>query len=178
MCLQYHLQGKWYHLLNDLQFYIIMFKRMADEYVFLFCFWLFVENKKNRKFCVSYQPAVFSEFAVARRSLLWSAVCFLSSYLHSCSPPIIHGNLTCDTIFIQHNGLVKIGSGKKHRSDIHKIIFKVTAVFWCHCYDLIFVLSLCDSQPSVVDCYVSFRIQYFNWSSALLLSFCFQYICS
>uniref|UniRef100_A0A1B6CMT4 Protein kinase domain-containing protein n=1 Tax=Clastoptera arizonana TaxID=38151 RepID=A0A1B6CMT4_9HEMI len=33
-----------------------------------------------------------------------------SSYLHSCCPPIIHGNLTCDTIFIQHNGLVKIGS--------------------------------------------------------------------
>lgn len=32
------------------------------------------------------------------------------SYLHSCSPPIIHGNLTCDTIFIQHTGLVKIGS--------------------------------------------------------------------
>ncbi|XP_014780136.1 nuclear receptor-binding protein isoform X11 [Octopus bimaculoides] len=32
------------------------------------------------------------------------------SYLHSCDPPIIHGNLTCDTIFIQHNGLVKIGS--------------------------------------------------------------------
>eukprot|EP00090_Calanus_glacialis_P041282 TRINITY_DN7266_c0_g1_i1.p1 TRINITY_DN7266_c0_g1~~TRINITY_DN7266_c0_g1_i1.p1 ORF type:complete len:548 (-),score=201.84 TRINITY_DN7266_c0_g1_i1:125-1768(-) len=32
------------------------------------------------------------------------------SYLHSLSPPIIHGNLTCDTIFIQHNGLVKIGS--------------------------------------------------------------------
>uniref|UniRef100_A0A8D3C381 Nuclear receptor binding protein 2 n=1 Tax=Scophthalmus maximus TaxID=52904 RepID=A0A8D3C381_SCOMX len=33
------------------------------------------------------------------------------SYLHSCDPPIIHGNLTCDTIFIQHNGLIKIGSG-------------------------------------------------------------------
>jgi len=32
------------------------------------------------------------------------------SYLHSCTPAIIHGNLTCDTIFIQHNGLVKIGS--------------------------------------------------------------------
>lgn len=32
------------------------------------------------------------------------------SYLHSCSPPVTHGNLTCDTIFIQHNGLVKIGS--------------------------------------------------------------------
>ncbi|XP_072379312.1 nuclear receptor-binding protein homolog isoform X2 [Diabrotica undecimpunctata] len=32
------------------------------------------------------------------------------SYLHSCCPPIVHGNLTCDTIFIQHNGLVKIGS--------------------------------------------------------------------
>lgn len=36
-----------------------------------------------------------------------------SSYLHSCDPPIIHGNLTCDTIFIQHNGLIKIGSGKE-----------------------------------------------------------------
>ncbi|KOB69134.1 Uncharacterized protein OBRU01_17279 [Operophtera brumata] len=31
-------------------------------------------------------------------------------YLHGCVPPIVHGNLTCDTIFIQHNGLVKIGS--------------------------------------------------------------------
>lgn len=31
-------------------------------------------------------------------------------YLHSSDPPIIHANLTCDTIFIQHNGLVKIGS--------------------------------------------------------------------
>lgn len=32
------------------------------------------------------------------------------NYLHSSTPPIIHGNLTCDTIFIQHNGLVKIGT--------------------------------------------------------------------
>ncbi|KAG8227296.1 hypothetical protein J437_LFUL004845, partial [Ladona fulva] len=32
------------------------------------------------------------------------------SYLHSCQPAIVHANLTCDTIFIQHNGLVKIGS--------------------------------------------------------------------
>jgi len=33
------------------------------------------------------------------------------NYLHvTCDPPILHGNLTCDTIFIQHNGLVKIGS--------------------------------------------------------------------
>ncbi|KAK5873784.1 hypothetical protein PBY51_018793 [Eleginops maclovinus] len=32
------------------------------------------------------------------------------SYLHSCDPPILHGNLTCDTVFIQHNGLIKIGS--------------------------------------------------------------------
>ena len=32
------------------------------------------------------------------------------NYSLSCDPPIIHGNLTCDTIFIQHNGLVKIGS--------------------------------------------------------------------
>ncbi|XP_022102298.1 nuclear receptor-binding protein-like [Acanthaster planci] len=32
------------------------------------------------------------------------------SYLHTRDPPIIHGNLTTDTIFIQHNGLIKIGS--------------------------------------------------------------------
>ncbi|XP_045311569.1 nuclear receptor-binding protein 2 isoform X5 [Leopardus geoffroyi] len=32
------------------------------------------------------------------------------SFLHACHPPIIHGNLTSDTIFIQHNGLIKIGS--------------------------------------------------------------------
>lgn len=32
------------------------------------------------------------------------------SFLHACNPPIIHGNLTSDTIFIQHNGLIKIGS--------------------------------------------------------------------
>uniref|UniRef100_A0A7M4F6Z6 Nuclear receptor binding protein 2 n=1 Tax=Crocodylus porosus TaxID=8502 RepID=A0A7M4F6Z6_CROPO len=32
------------------------------------------------------------------------------SFLHACDPPIIHGNLTSDTIFIQHNGLIKIGS--------------------------------------------------------------------
>lgn len=35
---------------------------------------------------------------------------FSYSYLHSCSPPIILGNLTCDTIFIHNNGLIKIGS--------------------------------------------------------------------
>ncbi|EEC18272.1 nuclear receptor-binding protein, putative [Ixodes scapularis] len=39
-------------------------------------------------------------------------------YLHSCSPPILHGNMTCDTIFIQHNGLIKIGSG----SSLHRLI--------------------------------------------------------
>lgn len=37
------------------------------------------------------------------------------SFLHACSPPIIHGNLTSDTIFIQHNGLIKIGSGARGR---------------------------------------------------------------
>lgn len=31
------------------------------------------------------------------------------NYLHSCVPPITHGNLTCDTVFIQQNGLIKIG---------------------------------------------------------------------
>uniref|UniRef100_A0A914VYF5 Protein kinase domain-containing protein n=1 Tax=Plectus sambesii TaxID=2011161 RepID=A0A914VYF5_9BILA len=31
------------------------------------------------------------------------------NYLHSCDPPIVHGNLSCTTIFIQTNGLIKIG---------------------------------------------------------------------
>uniref|UniRef100_A0A673BGT2 Nuclear receptor-binding protein homolog n=1 Tax=Sphaeramia orbicularis TaxID=375764 RepID=A0A673BGT2_9TELE len=46
------------------------------------------------------------------------------SYLHSCEPPIIHGNLTCDTIFIQHNGLIKIGSGR-----IHMTVFSLLHFF-------------------------------------------------
>lgn len=61
--------------------------------------------------CLYRHQQFTARSAGVRSSVLWSAVCFLSSYLHSCSPPIIHGNLTCDTIFIQHNGLVKIGSG-------------------------------------------------------------------
>ena len=40
-------------------------------------------------------------------ALLWVAAGGLTL---SGQEPIIHGNLTCDTIFIQHNGLVKIGS--------------------------------------------------------------------
>lgn len=44
--------------------------------------------------------------------VLRAALCF-PSFLHSCEPPIIHGNLTSDTIFIQHNGLIKIGSGRQ-----------------------------------------------------------------
>ncbi|GBM34688.1 Nuclear receptor-binding [Araneus ventricosus] len=43
------------------------------------------------------------------------------SYLHSCSPPIIHGNLTCDSIFIQHNGLLKIGSVSCYHSGIYTL---------------------------------------------------------
>ena len=34
------------------------------------------------------------------------------NYLHSCDPPIAHANLSCNTIFIQQNGLIKIGCGK------------------------------------------------------------------
>ncbi|VDO37070.1 unnamed protein product [Brugia timori] len=34
------------------------------------------------------------------------------NYLHSCNPPVVHANLTCNTMFIQHNGLIKIGCGE------------------------------------------------------------------
>lgn len=30
--------------------------------------------------------------------------------MHKCDPPVVHGDLSCDTIYIQHNGLIKIGS--------------------------------------------------------------------
>ena len=30
--------------------------------------------------------------------------------MHSSQPPIVHGNLNCDTIFISYNGLIKIGA--------------------------------------------------------------------
>jgi len=57
------------------------------------------------------------------------------SYLHSCEPPIIHGNLTCDTIFIQHNGLIKIGSGGLKHSDFLNVIdFIIFADFFFVCF--------------------------------------------
>ncbi|XP_060923522.1 nuclear receptor-binding protein-like [Limanda limanda] len=46
------------------------------------------------------------------------------SYLHSCDPPIIHGDLTCDTIFIQHNGLIKIGSVSPETINSHVKTFQ------------------------------------------------------
>ena len=64
-------------------------------------------NVGAHKFCQLSSKNQFRE----KYSLLKVIFPFLLSYLHStCDPPILHGNLTCDTIFIQHNGLVKIGS--------------------------------------------------------------------
>lgn len=76
-------------------------------------------------------------------SVLISPVCFLSSYLHSCSPPIIHGYLTCDTIFIQHNGLVKIGSGKDN--DLrHSFYISIKLMSWPAIF-IYFALIYCIS---------------------------------
>lgn len=51
------------------------------------------------------------EFPASVPSFLTDFTSSPYSYLHeTCDPPIVHGNLNCDTIFIQHNGLVKIGS--------------------------------------------------------------------
>lgn len=57
------------------------------------------KTKKNNK---TFQLKAWKRWSTQILSAL--------SYLHSCNPPVIHGNLTCDTIFIQHNGLIKIGS--------------------------------------------------------------------
>lgn len=61
---------------------------------------------------VSFPLLVLSAVPLLAGNVLRAALCF-PSFLHSCEPPIIHGNLTSDTIFIQHNGLIKIGSGRK-----------------------------------------------------------------
>ncbi|XP_053808503.1 nuclear receptor-binding protein 2 isoform X3 [Vidua chalybeata] len=50
------------------------------------------------------------------------------SFLHSCEPPIIHGNLTSDTIFIQHNGLIKIGSEKADGTAVDIFSFGMCAL--------------------------------------------------
>ncbi|KAG8122911.1 putative Nuclear receptor-binding protein [Naja naja] len=61
------------------------------------------KTKKNHK--------TMNEKPLAKAWKRWcTQILSALSYLHSCDPPIIHGNLTCDTIFIQHNGLIKIGS--------------------------------------------------------------------
>ena len=56
-------------------------------------------------------PIVRGPAGAAGRSASVTRPGFCFSYFHSSSPPIIHGNLTCDSMFIQHNGLLKIASG-------------------------------------------------------------------
>ena len=34
----------------------------------------------------------------------------IPSYLHSCAPSITHGHLNCDSIYIHHDGIIKVGS--------------------------------------------------------------------
>lgn len=55
----------------------------------------------------------------------WSKqLLFALCYLHSQTPPIIHENLTCDTIFISHNGSVKMSAVAPNA--IHQHIKTVT----------------------------------------------------
>lgn len=99
------------------------------------------------------------------KSIWWFLFC---SYLHSCTPPIIHGNLTCDTIFIQHNGLVKIGSGKKNitktsktkkkkKSDRCGNIFKIGNFLKRNMYKILIIslpLFLCVFHFSIIFIYL------------------------
>lgn len=65
-----------------------------------------------------WQSGVGQVYYKPRETAILNQPVILPSYLHSCEPPIIHGNLTCDTIFIQHNGLIKIGSGSEHLTSL------------------------------------------------------------
>uniref|UniRef100_A0A8C5I4Y2 Protein kinase domain-containing protein n=1 Tax=Gouania willdenowi TaxID=441366 RepID=A0A8C5I4Y2_GOUWI len=82
------------------------------------------------------------------------------SYLHSCDPPIIHGNLTCDTIFIQHNGLIKIGSvfpdanvhgkGRQHRDEQRNLHFFAPEYGNDYAID-IFSFGICALEMAVLE---------------------------
>jgi nuclear receptor-binding protein len=63
-----------------------------------------------RRWCIQLLSAL--EYVCINTRLKKINHFFLNSYLHCCDEPIIHGNLTCDTIFIQNTGLLKIGSSK------------------------------------------------------------------
>lgn len=54
------------------------------------------------------RSCLLSSISTVSRSV-WAGPVRREVYIFA-QEPIIHGNLTCDTIFIQHNGLVKIGS--------------------------------------------------------------------
>uniref|UniRef100_A0A8P4GPT2 Nuclear receptor binding protein 2b n=1 Tax=Dicentrarchus labrax TaxID=13489 RepID=A0A8P4GPT2_DICLA len=84
------------------------------------------------------------------------------SYLHSCDPPIIHGNLTCDTIFIQHNGLIKIGSvfpdasvhgkGRQHRDEQRNLHFFAPEYAGEDDYAIdIFSFGICALEMAVLE---------------------------
>ncbi len=62
-----------------------------------------------RRWCTQLLSALKYVFTI---NISFEVLLLFSSYLHSCEEPIIHGNLTCDTIFIQNTGLLKIGSSK------------------------------------------------------------------
>eukprot|EP01137_Pigoraptor_chileana_P033385 Opistho-2@24157 len=58
--------------------------------------------RKNKKANIVISPKVWKRWC---RQILSALM-----YLHDFVPPIIHGNLRCDSIFLQHNGLIKVGA--------------------------------------------------------------------
>lgn len=96
---------------------------------------------------------------------------FLYSYLHSCSPPIIHGNLTCDTIFIQHNGLVKIGSGNKWNMHLWNVHVRFPNIVYCYLTNYELCARYVSENTSVV--YSSCR---WSWKSFLINCFIFPLV--
>uniref|UniRef100_A0A672RSX3 Protein kinase domain-containing protein n=1 Tax=Sinocyclocheilus grahami TaxID=75366 RepID=A0A672RSX3_SINGR len=80
------------------------------------------------------------------------------SYLHSCEPAIIHGNLTCDTIFIQHNGLIKIGSGGLKHTEQKSLHFfapeyagKISKKWLCTISVDIYSFGMCALEMAVLE---------------------------
>eukprot|EP00128_Syssomonas_multiformis_P003811 Colp12_sorted_trinity150504_noHs@22886 len=69
---------------------------------------------KKNKFVLNGKAAEKRQEKQDKQKKVWLRWCrqILSAlrYLHSCDPPLVHGNIRCDSIFIQHNGVVKVGA--------------------------------------------------------------------
>ncbi|GMT28344.1 hypothetical protein PFISCL1PPCAC_19641 [Pristionchus fissidentatus] len=84
------------------------------EYMSSGSMFLFLQRTRKSGSNLSVKASEFTPPSKSNNPPTWkkwtTQILSALNYLHSSSPPIIHGNLTSNTVFIQQNGLIKIGS--------------------------------------------------------------------